>query len=200
MQMSQRLLETHTAQGTHVDIDEEVVVKLEHVSIDSFVLKREADVYRSLSNDVDISRVHVFEIECEFNVMIFDLLSSSLKDLLNFCDRKFFLKTMLMLVDQLICRLDYFHFSDVIHRDIKSENCLMDVKKHENQVYVTNLSLVTKRRPVQAKANIDRILNSKLMGTTRFASVNDHLDVDECNVLDSCFSKTNRYSSVASLR
>lgn len=132
--------------------------------------------------------------------MMFDLLGSSLKDLFNFCDRKFSLKTVLMLVDQLICRLDYIHFNDLIHRDIKSENCLMSVKKHENQVYVIDLSLATKRRAAQAKANIDRALNSKLVSTARFASVNGHLDVSECNALGSCFSKTNRYSSAASLR
>lgn len=131
---------------------------------------------------------------------MFDLLGSSLKDFFNFCDRKFSLKTVLMLVDQLICRLDYIHFNDLIHRDIKSENCLMSVKKHENQVYVIDLSLATKRRAAQTKTNIDRALNSKLMSTARFVSFNDHLSVSECNALDSCFSKTNRYSSAASLQ
>jgi len=47
--------------------------------------------------------------------MVFDLLNPSLEDLFNFCDRKFSLKTVLMLVDQLICRLDYIHSKDVIH-------------------------------------------------------------------------------------
>ncbi len=111
--------------------------------------------------------------------MVFDLLNPSLEDLFNFCDRKFSLKTVLMLVDQLICRLDYIHSKDVIHRDIKSKNCLMSVKKNENQIYVTDLSLTTKRRAAQAKANTDRALNSKLLSTARFVSVNDHLNVDE---------------------
>lgn len=93
------LLKTHNAQETHVDINDEVVIKLEHVLIDSFVLKRKVNVYRFLFNDVDISRVHVFKIKCEFNVIIFNLLDSSLKDLFNFCDRKFSLKIVLMLVD-----------------------------------------------------------------------------------------------------
>jgi len=55
----------------------------------------------------------------------------------------------------------------------------MSVKKNENQIYVTDLSLTTKRRAAQAKANTDRALNSKLLSTARFASVNDHLNVDE---------------------
>ncbi len=71
-----------------------------------------------------------------------DLLGPSLKDLFNFCGRKFSLKTVLMLADQPICRLEYIHSKRVIHRYIKSENFLMGVKKHENQVYVTDLILV----------------------------------------------------------
>jgi len=49
----------------------------------------------------------------------------------------------LMLADQLICRLDYIHSNDVIHRDVKPENCLMGVEKHGNQVYVIDLGLAT---------------------------------------------------------
>jgi len=170
------------------------------VLIDPSVLEREADVYRSLSSGAGIPRIHAFKTECEFNAMVFDLLGLSLEDLFNFYGRKFSLKTVLMLADQLIYRLDYIHSKDVIHRDIKPENCLMGVEKHGNQVYVTDLGLATERRAAQAKANTGRALNLKLVGTARFASVNGHLGVGEWNVLSSCFSKANRYSSATSLR
>jgi len=140
------LLEAHHTQGTNIDTSEDVVIKLEHVSIDPSLLKGEVDIYRSLFNDVGIPRVHAYEMECEYNTMMFDLLSSSLKDLFNFCDRKFSLKIVLMLVKQLVHRLKYIHFKNVIHRDIKSKNFLMSVEKHENQIYVTNLNLAIERR------------------------------------------------------
>ena len=53
---------------------------------------------------------------------------------------------------------------------------------------MTGLGLATERRAAQAKVNTGRALNLKLVGTARFASVNSHLGVGECNVLGSCFS------------
>lgn len=113
--------------------------------IDPSLLKNEADTYQFLFGDVGISWVHAYETECEYNIMMFDLLRPSLKDLFNFCDRKFSLKIVLMLVDQLLYRFEYIHFKSVIYRDIKSENFLMSVKKQGNLIYITNLSLVIER-------------------------------------------------------
>ena len=69
------------------------------MSIELFVLELKVEIYQSLFDDVDIPRVHAYETKCEFNVMMFDLLKSSLKDLFNFCDRQFSLKIVLMFVD-----------------------------------------------------------------------------------------------------
>ena len=41
-----------------------------------------------------------FGQEKEFNVLVMDLLGPNLEDLFNFCTRKFSLKTVLMIVDQ----------------------------------------------------------------------------------------------------
>ena len=92
-------LEDYHMQGTNINTDEDVAIKLEHVSIDPSLLEGEADTYRSLSGGVDIPRVYSYETECDYNTMVFDLLGPSLEDLFNFCGRKFSLKTALMLVD-----------------------------------------------------------------------------------------------------
>lgn len=186
-------------QGTCIETGEEVAIKLEHVSIDPSLLEEEVRTYQSLYGGPGIPKVHALEFECEYRAMIFDLLGPSLEDLFNFCSRKFSLKTVLMLADQLIDRLSYIHGMDVIHRDIKPDNFLMGVGKLGNQVYVTDLGLSTESRDFQLKdvddpadAQVEEFddpadvqledvdipaRKPNLIGTAYYASINGHLGV-----------------------
>jgi len=81
---------------------EEVAIKLENHMSPHPQLSYESKVYKLLAGGPGIPNVRWFGVEGDYNVMVMDLLGPSLEDLFNFCGRKFSLKTVLMLADQLV--------------------------------------------------------------------------------------------------
>lgn len=79
--------------------------------------------------------------EREYNVLVMDLLGPSLEDLFNFCSRRFTMKTVLMLADQMIGRIEYVHVKNFIHRDIKVGNSCIDphVKTEGGLLWTPNI-------------------------------------------------------------
>ncbi|KAJ7885309.1 casein kinase I [Mycena olivaceomarginata] len=142
-------------------------------------LEYESKVYKTLAGGVGVPFVRWFGTEGEYNVMVLDLLGPSLEDLFNFCHRKFSLKTVLLLADQLISRIEYIHSRNFIHRDIKPENFLMGVGKRGDQANVIDFGLAKKFRDPKTHIHIPYRENKNLTGTARYTSINTHLGVEQ---------------------
>jgi len=89
------------------------------------------------------------------------------------------LKTVLMLADQMINRVEYVHMKSFLHRDIKPDNCLMGLGKRTNQVYIIDFGLAKKYRDSTTHQHIPYREHKNLTGTARYASVNTHLGVEQ---------------------
>lgn len=75
-------------------------MKMEPVSARHPQLLYESKLYRLLAGGIGIPHVRWFGQERDFNVLVMDLLGPSLEDLFQFCSRRFSMKTVLMLADQ----------------------------------------------------------------------------------------------------
>jgi len=82
-----------------------VAIKLEPTKAVHPQLAYETKIYKMLASggpNVGVPFVRWFGVEGDYNVMVMDLLGPSLEDLFTFCSRKFKLKTVLLLADQLV--------------------------------------------------------------------------------------------------
>ncbi|KAE9617618.1 hypothetical protein Lal_00043282 [Lupinus albus] len=165
--------------GVNVQSGEEVAVKLEPVKTKHPQLHYESKLYMLLQGGTGIPHLKWFGVEGDYNVMVIDLLGPSLEDLFNYCSRKFSLKTVLMLADQMINRVEYMHSRGLLHRDIKPDNFLMGLGRKANQVYIIDYGLAKKYRDLQTHKHIPYRENKNLTGTARYASVNTHLGIEQ---------------------
>lgn len=165
--------------GINIQNGEEVGIKLEPVKSKHPQLHYESKVYMLMQGGNGIPHLKWYGVEGEYNVMVIDLLGPSLEDLFNSCNRKFTMKTTLMLADQLITRVEYMHSKGFLHRDIKPDNFLMGLGRKANQVYIIDYGLAKKYKDLQTHKHIPYRENKNLTGTARYASVNTHLGIEQ---------------------
>ncbi|KAK4736175.1 hypothetical protein R3W88_010436 [Solanum pinnatisectum] len=165
--------------GTNVQTNEEVAIKLENVKTKHPQLLYESKLYKILQGGTGIPNLKWFGVEGDYNVLVMDLLGPSLEDLFNFCSRKLSLKTVLMLADQMINRVEFVHAKSFLHRDIKPDNFLMGLGRRANQVYIIDFGLAKKFRDSTTHQHIPYRENKNLTGTARYASMNTHLGIEQ---------------------
>ena len=165
--------------GKNVQTNEDIAIKFESIRSKHPQLLYESRIYQILQGGVGIPNIHYFGVEGDLNLMVLDLMGPSLEELFSNCNRRFTLKTVLMLADQMISRIEFFHAKNFLHRDIKPDNFLMGLGKKANQVFVIDYGLAKKYRDPRTQQHIPYREGKSLTGTARYASLNTHLGIEQ---------------------
>ncbi|VDL19733.1 unnamed protein product [Hymenolepis diminuta] len=164
--------------GVNQKNGEEVAVKVERNSARHRQLAYESKVYRILNGGIGIPRLRWCGSQYDHYFLVMDLLGPSLEDLFLFCARRFTTKTVLMLADQMLARVEFIHKRCFVHRDIKPDNFLMGIGRHCNKLYIIDYGLA-KRYCTYKGQHIEYRDDKNLTGTARYASINAHLGIEQ---------------------
>lgn len=149
------------------------------------------------SQNTGVPRVLHYGTEGQYNTLIMEMLGPSLEDLFTYCNRQFTVKTVCMIAEQLITRVEYIHNKHFIHRDIKPDNFLIgsthsliatsqsnsnsqgnnNIVSQNNSrlIYAIDFGLAKKYRDSRNNIHIPYTEDRELIGTVRYASLNAHL-------------------------
>ncbi|GLT52869.1 hypothetical protein SLA2020_261820 [Shorea laevis] len=165
--------------ATHVDTSEIVAVKIENRKTKHPQLLFEAKVYNFLQGGSGIAKINWSGVDGDDNFLVLDLLGPSLEDLFVYCGRKFSLKTVLMLADQMITKIEYVHSKGFLHRDVKPDNFLMGLGRKAILVYIIDFGLAKRYQDPATNRHILYREKKNLTGTARYASCNTHQGIEQ---------------------
>lgn len=85
-------------------------------------LNHEHKMYVLLNGGKGIPRMYEYVDGPSFGILVMDMLGPSLQQCYRNCNRVLSLKTVLMLAEQMIDRVQYMHEHNFVHRDLKPDN------------------------------------------------------------------------------
>ncbi|XP_023216214.1 casein kinase I-like [Centruroides sculpturatus] len=168
--------------GVDMTNGERVAIKLESTKAKYQQLLYESNLYKIIRGDDGIPRIRWYGQESNCNVLVMDCLRTSLENLFTLCSRHFTMKTVLMLADQMIERMEYVHNNNLIHRDIKPDNFLMGIGIHRNKLYLIDFGLA--KQYIRRGRHIPYRENKHVIGTVRYVSINTHLGIEQSRRAD----------------
>ncbi|KAH7823467.1 putative Casein kinase [Monocercomonoides exilis] len=165
--------------GINLITREEVAVKIERDTAPQPQLAMEAKLYQLLRSCLGFPKLYYYGEENGYRCLVMELLGPSIEEVYARCGRIFCLKTVLMLADQAITRLEQLHSKAYVHRDIKPDNFVLGRYRRETIVHMIDLGLA--KRYCDPKTNVHLPYRDKkgITGTVRYASINTHRGIEQ---------------------
>ncbi|KAL0074692.1 Serine/Threonine kinase CK1 [Phycomyces blakesleeanus] len=164
-------------EGTNLLNNQQVAIKFEPRKSDAPQLRDEYRTYKIMAGTPGIPTAYYFGQEGLHNILVIDLLGPSLEDMFDVCGRKFTPKTVAMLAQQMLNRVESIHEKNLIYRDIKPDNFLIGKPGTEsaNEVFIVDFGMAKLYRDPRTKQHIPYRERKSLSGTARYMSINTHL-------------------------
>lgn len=155
-----------------------VAIKLENQKSKQNQLRIEKQVLELMSGTEGIPKIIAYGNQHENNFLVMDLLGPNLNDLFELTKHKFSLQTVLLIGIQILTRIKDIHSKNYIHRDIKPENFLIGMGNNSSKIYCIDFGLSKKYKDSKMD-NAPYKENKTLIGTARYASINNHLGIEQ---------------------
>lgn len=179
----------------------QVAIKTEDAKNSHDQLMAEYKIYQWLHSSPQISQqpipqVYYYGVEGNHNILVMDLLGYSLHHLFYLVKKykkqtTFSLKTVLMIADQTLQRLEFIHSMRLIHRDIKPGNIMVGKKPHKHRLFLIDFGLAKKYKSENG-THLPFKVGKSMVGTARYCSLNTSLGhessrKDDLETLFFCF-------------
>lgn len=137
-------------------------------------LENEHSIYSVISGNPGFANLVGFYQTSNGPMMAIDLLGNNIDKIFRHHNLKFTLKTVLMLADQMILRIQTLHNMGIIHRDIKPSNFTVGLDENRNTIYLIDFGMAEYYEDPVTHNHRENRLRRRIHGTTAFASLNSH--------------------------